>query len=133
MKLRPPLVLIVDDSPDAVDVVREQLIERGFAVVVAFDGDDAVRAAAEHAPDAVVLDLAMPRANGLDVARRLRANPRTAAVPLVLFTAHDSRELAVQAACAGFAAVVEKPGPPSRLVDVVAHLLDDAPAACTAA
>jgi CheY-like chemotaxis protein len=122
--VRPPLVLLVDDCVDVVDPLRELLHERGCAVAVAFDGPMALHAAREQTPDLVVLDLALPGLDGLAVARRLRADPATAGVPVVLFTAHGSGELDVVARAAGVDAVLGKPGPPARLVDVVLTLLD---------
>jgi CheY-like chemotaxis protein len=92
-------------------------------VLLAFDGEAALAVAREQLPDVVVLDLAMPRLDGLATARRLRADARTASIPLVLFSAHVGLEVEAAARAAGFDVVVRKPGPLSRLVAAVVGLL----------
>jgi DNA-binding response OmpR family regulator len=77
-------VLVVDDEPKIVDVVREYLEHAGFAVRTAGDGPAALERARALAPDLVVLDLGLPGLDGLDVARQLRRSSR---VPLIILTA----------------------------------------------
>jgi DNA-binding response OmpR family regulator len=77
-------VLVVDDEPKIVDVVREYLEHAGFAVRTAGDGPAALERARALAPDLVVLDLGLPGLDGLDVARQLR---RTSRVPVIILTA----------------------------------------------
>ncbi|MGD0833294.1 MAG: response regulator transcription factor [Candidatus Dormibacteria bacterium] len=77
-------VLIVDDQPDIVRLVRDYLERGGFEVVTAGDGEEALRAAHRSRPDLVVLDLSLPRLDGLDVARALR---RDGDVPIIMLTA----------------------------------------------
>jgi len=77
-------VLIVDDEPAIVRVVRDYLERAGFHVVSAADGDEALRAFRQHHPDLVILDLTLPTIDGLDVARSLR---RDGDVPIIMLTA----------------------------------------------
>ncbi|HEV8625357.1 MAG TPA: response regulator transcription factor [Acidimicrobiia bacterium] len=77
-------VLVVDDEPKIVDVVREYLEHAGFAVRTAGDGPSALERARALAPDLIVLDLGLPGLDGLDVARQLRRSSR---VPVIILTA----------------------------------------------
>src|ERR1700686_550956 len=84
MVARMKTVLIVDDEPAIVRVVRDYLERAGFHVVSAGDGDEALRAFRQHHPDLGILDLTLPTIDGLDVARSLR---RDGDVPIIILTA----------------------------------------------
>ena len=77
-------VLVVDDEPAIVRLVRDYLERAGFEVFVAADGDEALRAFSSRRPDLVILDLTLPRIDGLDVARAMR---RASDVPIIMLTA----------------------------------------------
>jgi DNA-binding response OmpR family regulator len=77
-------VLMVDDQPDIVRLVRDYLERAGFEVLTAGDGEEALRIARREHPDLVILDLTLPRLDGLDVARALR---RDGDVPIIMLTA----------------------------------------------
>ncbi len=77
-------ILLVDDEPRLVQLVRDYLEHGGFGVVTAGDGPTALRAASTQHPDLIVLDLALPGLDGLDVMRTLR---KTSEVPIILLTA----------------------------------------------
>lgn len=79
-----PKVLVVDDAPDIVRLTRDFLEHAGFAVVVARDGNEALRVARQERPDLIVLDLGLPGRDGLDVTRELRRDANT---PIVMLTA----------------------------------------------
>src|SRR5262245_49115690 len=76
-------ILIVDDYPDALDVWAFYLRSIGYRVSTAVDGASAIQQAERLQPDLIVLDLELPRVSGFDVARRLRANADTKAIPLI--------------------------------------------------
>jgi CheY-like chemotaxis protein len=116
------LVLIVDDFPESVDGLFEALEMKGFAIALALDGEDGLRAANERRPDVIVMDLAMPKLDGLEAARRLKADPRTKSIPVVLFTGHAGPELEVLAEQNGCACVVKKADGASVVVDAVTRL-----------
>jgi diguanylate cyclase (GGDEF)-like protein len=80
-------ILVVDDDPDIVSFVEMNLHLEGYDVVVAHDGDEALARIAEAKPDLVILDLTMPRMDGLEVTRRVRANGYTSALPIIMLTA----------------------------------------------
>lgn len=80
-------ILVVDDERDLVELLSVNLEAAGHHVRQAHNGDEALRSATEFPPDLVILDLMMPGLPGTEVARRLRANPRTARVPIIMLTA----------------------------------------------
>lgn len=80
-------ILLVDDSPLADDVVRQALEPFGYQVTWVEDGADVPAALAHGLPDLVLLDVMMPRVDGYEVCRRLRADPRTADLPILMLTA----------------------------------------------
>lgn len=80
-------VLVVDDDEDIRDVVSLRLGVAGHEVVTADDGEDGLRQARECLPDLILLDIQMPRLNGIDVCRRLKADPDLAGIAVVLLTA----------------------------------------------
>ncbi len=82
-------ILIVDDEPRIAALARDYLEHAGFAVTTAGDGPGALAQVKRERPDLVVLDLGLPGLDGLDVTRRLREDPSTAALPIVMLTARD--------------------------------------------
>jgi two-component system response regulator ResD len=79
-------VLVVDDEPTIAEVVSRYLQRAGYVTLIAGDGQDALTTAAQHWPDLVVLDLMLPRVDGLEVMRRLREHDR-GRLPIILLTA----------------------------------------------
>jgi len=115
-----PRILVVDDEPKIVRLVRDYLEHAGFAVIVARDGREALmRARAEH-PDLVVLDLGLPGLDGLDVTRALRHD---SAVPLIMLTARDSETDRVLGLELGADDYLTKPFSPRELVARVRAVL----------
>jgi diguanylate cyclase (GGDEF)-like protein len=81
------LVLVVDDDPDIVKFVQMNLEDEGFDVIGAADGVEALRVALRDRPDLAVVDVMMPGVDGLELTRRLRSNPATSAMPIIMLTA----------------------------------------------
>jgi adenylate cyclase len=81
-----PLILIADDRPDSVELIRDLLTMEGYQVVTAFDGEQALGRIRAHRPDLVLLDLNMPRLNGYEVCEELKADPLTAEIPVLMVT-----------------------------------------------
>ena len=86
------IILVVDDNEDNVHIAREILLSRGFEVRVAYNGPSALVSVDQQRPDLILLDIMMPQMSGMDVLDRLRANPATASVPVILVTAKDQDE-----------------------------------------
>ncbi len=126
-----PLVLIVDDYAEGREVCAEYLAFRGYRVATAEDGVDALAKVHELHPDVILMDLSLPRLDGWEASRRLKADDSTRHIPIIALTAHalpSAREKAVTAGCA---AVMTKPCPPDELEAAVREQLglslDEAP------
>jgi signal transduction histidine kinase len=102
-------VLVVDDEPRNVDVLRSFLELEGLRVVSAEDGEGALAAVAEQRPDLVLLDVMMPAPDGYEVCRRLKADPATAYIPVVILTALRGTVERTRGAAAGADEFLSKP------------------------
>ena len=121
-------ILLVDDERDLVDVVAFNLRREQYVVLTAHDGDTALAVADRERPDLVLLDLMLPGINGLEVCRRLRANPRTAAVPIIMLTAKGEETDAVIGLAQGADDYVRKPfGVKELMARISARLRRGAP------
>ncbi len=103
------VVLIVDDVPDNLSVLHDALDESGYMVLVATDGESALQRAAQAGPDIVLLDAVMPGMDGFEVARRMKALPETAHIPIIFMTGLTETEHVVAAFDAGGVDYVTKP------------------------
>ncbi|RZL60828.1 MAG: response regulator transcription factor [Variovorax sp.] len=110
------LVLIVDDVPDNLAVLHDALDESGYTVLIATHGEQALQRAAQARPDIVLLDAMMPGIDGFEVARRLKADPATAHIPIVFMTGLTETEHLVAALEAGGVDYVTKPIKPKEVL-----------------
>jgi DNA-binding response OmpR family regulator len=94
---RPTLVLVVDDEPDLVWALQRSLSDEGYQVLTANDGQAALQVAHRHRPDLLVLDVAMPGMDGIEVCRSLRRDPALATVPVLFLTVRSHMEDRVKA------------------------------------
>src|SRR5436853_1384595 len=83
-----PRVLVVDDYPDAREMYGEYLEYSGYEVVQAANGVEALQRAVDDAPDIILMDLSLPVMDGWEATRRLKADARTASIPVVALTGH---------------------------------------------
>ena len=79
-------ILVVEDNPDQLDLIRLVLEKAGFAIGTAANGTDALIKTRSISPDLIILDLMLPGLNGFDICETLRKNPLTASVPIVMLT-----------------------------------------------
>jgi DNA-binding response OmpR family regulator/DNA-binding CsgD family transcriptional regulator len=110
------VVLVVDDVPDNLAVLHDALDESGYTVLVATSGEAALDRAAQALPDIVLLDAVMPGMDGFEVARRLKASPGTAHIPIIFMTGLTETEHLVAALAAGGVDYVTKPIKPKEVL-----------------
>jgi class 3 adenylate cyclase len=116
-------ILVVDDTPHNVKLLKDLLEVKGYAVSTAANGEEGLaRVAAEH-PDLVLLDVMMPGLSGYDVCRRIREDPRTALLPVVLVTSLDPQQERVKGMEAGADDFLNKPINQAELFARVKSLL----------
>ncbi len=84
-------ILLIDDDPDFVEAVRVIIASGGYDVRVAYDGAEGLEAVAQEKPDLIILDVMMPVMNGHEACAKLKANPETAKIPIILLTAVADR------------------------------------------
>ena len=119
----PPLVLIVDDSPDARAIYGEYLRYSGFRVVTAHNGEEGLAAAHAEWPAVILMDLAMPQMDGWEAIRRLRAEPLTSEIPIVALSAYAFGDAPERAREAGADLCLSKPCLPPQVARVVRAML----------
>jgi two-component system cell cycle response regulator DivK len=119
-----PRVLLVDDYPDAREMYAEYLEFSGFEVVEAENGMEALQRAVEASPDIILMDLSLPVMDGWEATRRLKADKRTAQIPVVALTGHALAGISEGAKKAGCDAFVTKPCLPEDLVKEIKKILD---------
>lgn len=102
-------ILVVDDEPDLVELVRHHLVREHYDVVTAADGETGLAEARRKLPDLVVLDLMLPGIDGLEVCRRLRSDLRTQHIPIIMLTAKGEESDAVIGLAQGADDYVRKP------------------------
>jgi two-component system cell cycle response regulator DivK len=126
-----PRVLLVDDYPDAREMYTEYLQYSGFEVVEAGNGIEALERAVDAAPDIILMDLSLPVMDGWEATRRLKADQRTASIPVVALTGHALAGISEGAMKAGCDAFVTKPCLPEDLVKEIRRILDSPQASST--
>ena len=119
-----PIVLIAEDQTDLRQLYAQQLALSGFDVIEAANGAEAIDLVSSQLPDVVLMDLSMPIVDGWEATRRLRADARTANIPVVALTAHDGSGELQRATMAGCDWFVPKPCPPDALITEVRRVLE---------
>ena len=117
-------ILVCDDDPLLIDIVKFRLASRGYDVEAATDGADALERIESAPPDAIVLDCMMPILDGLQVLRRLRDNPATRDIPVVMLSARKQEADVVGALELGATDYMVKPFSPEELVVRLTRLLE---------
>jgi two-component system phosphate regulon response regulator PhoB len=118
-----PKILVVDDEPDAVELIEFNLKGAGFDVVTATDGNDALKKARTFSPDLLILDLMLPEVDGLEVCKVLRRDSATASLPIIMLTAKAAEIDRVLGLELGADDYITKPFSPRELVLRVKNLL----------
>jgi len=122
---RRALVLVVEDDPETRQFYIEALARNGFRVDAAHNGHQALEKALRSPPDLVLLDIAVPGIDGIELCRRLRADARTHDVPVLAVTGYDDRDYPDRARLAGANQVLIKPCDADLLVAEARRLIGD--------
>src|SRR5947207_9880747 len=122
-KSRKPVVLLVDDYPDAREMYAEYLEFSGFDIVQAGNGVEAIERAIDSHPDVILMDLSLPVMDGWEATRRLKADERTNTIPVLAVTGHALTGVSNNAKAAGCDGFITKPCLPEDLVGEIKKAL----------
>lgn len=117
-------ILIIDDEKDLADMVGLRLKANGFLVTEAFTAGEGLEKAGKARPDLILLDILLPDGNGYDICRKLKSNPKTKDIAIVIFTASSLKDLAKKAVEAGAVDYVIKPFEPKDLLEKINKALE---------
>lgn len=120
------VILVVDDQQDNREILNAFLSDKGYGVIEACNGLEAVTAAKRERPDLIIMDLSMPVLDGFSAVRLLRELPEIRHVPVVACTAHDTETHRLQVLSVGFNEFLSKPIDFARLNDVLDQFLQAA-------
>lgn len=105
----PKKILIVEDNEDSRELVVKVLRNKGYEMVEAADGEEAVEKAVAEKPDLILLDISLPKLDGYEVAKRLKSLEEFHEIPIIAFTAHAMKGDREKAIVAGFEGYISKP------------------------
>ncbi len=95
-------ILLVEDNEMNRDMLSRRLLKKGYDLVMAMDGEQAIEMARSESPDLILMDISLPGLDGWEATRRLKARPETQAIPIIALTAHamaGDREKCLEAGC----------------------------------
>ena len=116
-------ILLVEDNSDNRIIYRRVLEHFGYTVIEALDGEEAIRLATERVPDLILMDISIPRIDGWEATKAIRADARTNGIPIVALTAHAMPADRARAGEVGFASYLTKPIEPRRVVEEIERLM----------
>ncbi|MEM8996334.1 MAG: response regulator, partial [Acidobacteriota bacterium] len=116
-------IVVIEDEPDILEVIEYNLIREGFGVVSATNGDDGLKAIVREAPDLVLLDLLLPGIDGIELCRKLKMDPVTQRVPIIMVSAKGEESDIVLGLGVGADDYVTKPFRPKELIARVKAVL----------
>jgi twitching motility two-component system response regulator PilG len=116
-------ILIVEDEESLLKLESILLTSRGYEVVGAADGVAALEQVVSTRPDLVILDIMLPEIDGFEVCRRIKQNPETAHIPVMMLTAKKSEQDCDRGMAAGASAYVTKPFKSAKIIEIIQELL----------
>jgi DNA-binding response OmpR family regulator len=119
----PPWVLVVDDNPANIDIIEMRLASQGYRILTARDGEEAIAQVREHKPDLILLDVMMPKKDGFEVCRELKADRTLPFIPIILVTAKDDTRDVIAGLDAGGDEYLTKPVDTAALLARVRSIL----------
>ena len=118
-------ILVIDDEPGVVEIVRVNLEWEGYDICAAFDGQEGWDKVRSERPDLVILDIMMPQMSGLELLERIKADPHICDVPVIMLTVRAGDMDVIQALEKGAVEYLTKPFEPLNLVRVVKKTLEE--------
>jgi two-component system, cell cycle response regulator DivK len=118
-------ILYVEDNEFNLKMVRQLLARTAYRLIEATDGELGVATALKEVPDLILMDIQLPKMSGLEATRQLRANPSTAAVPIIVITSFALSGDDQKAKDAGATAYITKPYSPRELLQTIRDLLPE--------
>jgi two-component system phosphate regulon response regulator PhoB len=119
----PETILVIEDEEDVADLIRYHLRKAKYRVVISADGADGAKLAVSEKPDAIVLDVMLPKLNGFEVTKRLRSDARTAGIPILILSAKGETENRIKGLEFGADDYLPKPFSPKELLLRIQALL----------
>ena len=113
-------ILFIEDEPDIVMLMQTRLKSQGYEMLSAFDGEEGLKMVQEEKPDLILLDVVMPKIDGLTVCSRLKADPQTKHIPIIIVSASGGKDLPGRCLAAGADDVIIKPFEAQELLDKIA-------------
>lgn len=102
-------ILFIEDEPEQIMVMKVRLEASGYAFISAMDGEEGIEKARGEKPDLILLDLILPKMNGYEVAKRLRGDPNTCDIPIIVVTASGAEKLEEKCRAVGADVCIRKP------------------------
>ena len=127
-----PVIVVADDDRDICELIKMQLTRHGFDVYIAEDGEVAMELVNQHQPAVALLDIMMPKLSGLEVARRIRDDPTTSTVSIMLISARSSGRIEADLEDLNIADYITKPFSPQDLVQRINEVINHPPTGGTA-
>jgi two-component system cell cycle response regulator DivK len=118
-------ILNVEDNEYNLKIVRQLLSRTSYRLIEAVDGEQGVATANNELPDLILMDIQLPKLSGLDATRRLRADPKTAHIPIIVITSFALSGDSEKAKDAGASAYLAKPYSPRELLQMIRKLLPE--------
>lgn len=121
---KPALILVIDDEPEIHTVLGKLLRKEGYAVESAYGAEEAYRTISEKRPDLIILDIMMPKISGIEVCNRLKSDPATQDILILIVSARDAQSDRIEGLTHGADDYVSKPFHLRSLVRKIEHMLD---------
>jgi DNA-binding response OmpR family regulator len=116
-------ILFIEDEPDQIMMLRMRMKSYGFEIISALDGEEGLNRAFQEKPDLILLDLIMPKMNGLEVCQRLKENSETRSIPIIILTASGGKDVEEKSQAAGADDCIRKPYDSGQLVARIKALI----------
>lgn len=124
-KKKSPKVLIIDDEPDHVELIKLRLEANNYDVIYAYNGNEGIEKIKKEKPDLVLLDIMMPGIDGYEVSKKIKSDPKTKNLPIIMLTAAGIKDLEEKCKEAGADYCIRKPYESKEIIDTIKSILKE--------